>query len=177
MRVPRTTGSPLITVGSTTTSVLTAARFGAAIPASISLLHRHISLSCRQNATSCRQRFIVRSNLKSGRFSSRGLDLLQMLHRRRALVAQVGEQDVGELAAGATAQRFQDRLVLAHGLAPALALAGEIGGVADAADTSGEAGIGREQGGVARGLDDLLVDELVDAEIAVHVTVQVEAVH
>src|SRR6185437_10522788 len=89
----------------------------------------------------------------------------------------MGEQDVGEFAARAAAQRLQDRLVLAHGLAPALALAGEIGGVADAADASGEAGEGRKQGGVARSLDDLLMNELVDAEIAMHVAMQVEAVH
>ena len=70
----------------------------------------------------------------------------QMLDRRRALVAQMREQDVGQFAAGAPAQRLQDRLVLAHGLAPALALAGEIGGVADAADAPGKARIGRASG-------------------------------
>src|SRR5262249_43070137 len=107
-------------------------------------------------------------NCGSGALSG-WLGLLQVLDRGGALVAQMGEQDVGELAASAAPQRFQDRLMLAHGLAPALPLAGEIGGIADAADASGETGVSRKQDGVARGLDDLLVDELVDAEIAVHV--------
>src|SRR4029453_18327319 len=92
----------------------------------------------------------------------------QMLDSGGALVAQMLEQDVGELAAGAAAQRIQDRLMLAHGLAPALPLAGEIGGVADAADPAGKAGIGGAQGLVARSRNDALVDALVDLEIAMH---------
>src|ERR1700722_13447089 len=80
------------------------------------------------------------------------------------LVAQVLEQDVRELAAGAAAQRLQDRLMLAHRLTPALALAGEIGGIAHAADSPRKVGVGRFQRFVARGLDDLLMDQLIDVE-------------
>ena len=102
---------------------------------------------------------------------------LQMLDRGGPLVAQMDEQDVAEFAAGAAAQRIQDGLVLAHGFAPSLPLAGEIGGVAHPPDPSGEIGVGAEQRRVARGFDDLLVDQLVDPKIAVHVAMQVEAVH
>ena len=56
-------------------------------------------------------------------------------------------------------------------------LAGEIGGIADAADPAGKTGVGRAQGLVARGRDDALVDALVDLEIAVHVAIEVMAVH
>src|SRR5262245_37252796 len=100
-----------------------------------------------------------------------------MLDSGGSLVAQMLEQDVGKLAAGAAAQRIQDRLVLAHGLTPALPLAGEIGGVADAADPACKAGIGSAQGLVARSRDDALVDALVDGEIAVHVAIEIVAVH
>src|SRR5262245_24269430 len=93
----------------------------------------------------------------------------QMLDSGGSLVAQMLEQDVGEFAAGAAAERIQDRLVLAHGLAPALPLAGEIGGVADTADPPGETGIGGAQGLITCGRDDALMDALVDREIAVHV--------
>ena len=79
--------------------------------------------------------------------------------------------------AGAAAQRIQDRFVLAHGLAPALPLAREIGGIADAADPAGKTGVGRAQGLVARGGNDALVDALVDLKIAVHVAIEVMAVH
>ncbi len=52
----------------------------------------------------------------------------QMFDGCGSLVAQVLEKDVAQLASGAAAQRVQDRFVLAHGLAPALPLAREIGG-------------------------------------------------
>ena len=70
----------------------------------------------------------------------------QMFNGGGSLVAQVLEQDVAQLASGAAAQRIQDRFVLAHGLAPALPLAREIGGIADAADPAGKTGVGRVQG-------------------------------
>src|SRR6202021_3995355 len=105
----------------------------------------------------------------SGRLG-RGLAIgLEVLGRSGLLVAQVLEQNVREFVAGAAAQRLQDRLVFPHGLAPALALAGEIGGIAHAADASGEVRVSRLQRLVARGLDDLLMDQLIDAEILVHV--------
>src|SRR5438132_12402709 len=89
----------------------------------------------------------------------------QMFDRSPPLVAQVVEQDVAEFAAGAATQRLQDGLVLAHGLTPSLALAGKIGGVANTPDPSCEVGVGALEHCVARGLDDLLVVQLVDAEI------------
>src|SRR6266852_8014492 len=100
-----------------------------------------------------------------------------MLDRGGSLVAQMLEQDVAELAACPPPQRLEDHLMFAHRLAPALALAGEIGGIADAAYPAGEIRIGRQQCSVAGRLDDFLMDELVDLEIAVHVAMQVEAVH
>src|SRR6202166_1109615 len=77
---------------------------------------------------------------------------VQVFDGRGPLVAQVPEQDIAELAAGTAAQRVQDGLVLAHRLAPALPLAGEIGGVADPADPSREAGVSAPERRVARGL-------------------------
>src|ERR1700751_3240320 len=126
IRVPRTTGSPLITVGSVTTSLLIVAlRFGAAIAASAVPFNIGLQPARRNNALTAVyglfRTALWRAELVR-RFSGR-LGLLQVLPRGGAFVAQVGEQDVGELAAGAAAQRFQDRLVLAHGLAPALTLA------------------------------------------------------
>src|SRR5665647_76233 len=68
--------------------------------------------------------------------------LFQMLHRGGPLVAQMPEQDVAELAAGATTQRVQDGFVFAHRFAPAVTLAGKIGGIANPANSPGEVGIG-----------------------------------
>src|ERR1700758_204488 len=65
----------------------------------------------------------------------------QMLDGGGPLVAQMSEQDVAELASGAAAQRLQDGLVLAHRFAPALALAGKIGGITHAANAAGEIGV------------------------------------
>src|SRR2546423_4074411 len=73
----------------------------------------------------------------------------QMFNGGGSLVAQVLEQDVAELACGAAAQRIQDRFVLAHRLAPALPLAREIGGIADAAGPARKTGISRRQGPVS----------------------------
>src|SRR2546421_12675141 len=81
----------------------------------------------------------------------------QMFNGGGSLVAQVLEQDVAELASGAAAQRIQDRFVLAHGLAPALPLAREIGGITDASDPAGKTGVGRVQGLVACGRNGTLV--------------------
>src|SRR6266478_3186858 len=67
--------------------------------------------------------------------------------------------------------------MFAHGFAPSLALAGKIGGVANPANAPGEVGVSALQRRVPRSLDDLLVDQLIDAEIAVHVAVQVKSVH
>src|SRR5450631_4610843 len=75
------------------------------------------------------------------------------------------------------ARRVQDHLVFAHRFTPALALAGEIGGVAHPTDSSGETSVSVAQRRVARGLDDLLVNQLVDAKVAVHVAVQVKTIH
>ena len=61
-----------------------------------------------------------------------------MLDRGRSLVAQMVEQDVRELTARPPPQRVEDHFMLAHRFAPALALAGEIGGIADAPDPAGE---------------------------------------
>src|SRR5439155_4086246 len=101
----------------------------------------------------------------------------QMFNGCGSLVAQVMKKDVAQLTSGAAAQRIQDRFVLAHGLAPALPLAREIGGIADAADPAGKTGVGRMQGLVARGSNDALVDALVGMKIAVHVAIEVMAVH
>ena len=100
-----------------------------------------------------------------------------MLDRGGALVAQMVEQDVRELAARPPPQRVEDHFMLAHRFAPALALAGKIGGIADAPDPAGEIGVSRQQGSVARGLDNFVMDGLVDPEVAVHVAAQIEAVH
>src|SRR3981081_1712572 len=100
-----------------------------------------------------------------------------MLDRGGLLVAQMVEEDVAELAACAPSQRIQDHFMLAHRFAPALAFAGKIGGVANPAYPPGEVGISRQQYSVAGGLDNFLMDELVDLEVAVHVAMQVEAVH
>ena len=86
-----------------------------------------------------------------------------MFDRGRALVAQVLEQDIAQLAGGAAAKGVQDRLVLAHRFAPAIALASEIGGVAHPADPSCEVGVGAAQRCIAGGFDDLLMDQLVVA--------------
>src|SRR5258707_293689 len=87
------------------------------------------------------------------------------------------EQNVAEFRAGAAAQRLQDGFMLTHRLAPAVALAGKIGGIAHPAYPSGEVGVSAKQRRVARRFQDLVVDQLVDAEIAVHVAVQVKTVH
>ena len=50
--------------------------------------------------------------------------------RRALLIAQVLEQDVAELGAGAAAQRVENRLMFAHRLGPAVAFGIQIGGVA-----------------------------------------------
>ncbi len=93
------------------------------------------------------------------------------------LLRKCGEQDVGKFAAGAAAQRFQDGLVLAHGFAPSARVCGR-NWRNSGCDGSGRRSWRRSPAArVARGLDDLLMDQLIDAEIAVHVTVQVEAVH
>src|SRR5450432_1074111 len=113
----------------------------------------------------------------SGRLGRRRGAFPQMLDRGSPLVAQMLEQDVTELVAGATTQRLQDGFMFTHRFAPAVALAGKIGGVANPANPSREVGIGALQRRVARSLDDLLVDQLVDAEIAVHVAMQVKTVH
>src|SRR6202161_4738777 len=104
------------------------------------------------------------TKMVSFHLGSRHPTRLEVLDRRGPLVAQVLEQDVRKFAAGAAAQRFQDRLVLPPGLAPALALAGEIGGIADAADTPRNVRVSRLQRLVAGGLDDLLMDRLIGEE-------------
>src|SRR5579863_7778223 len=86
----------------------------------------------------CKKWYLDPEQRLSGRLRGRRRARVEVLDRRGALVAQMLEQDVRQLIAGAAAQRLQDRLVLAHGLAPALALAGEIGGVAHAANPAGE---------------------------------------
>src|ERR1700737_966599 len=73
----------------------------------------------------------------------------QMFDRGGPLVAQMVEQDVAELTARPPPQSLEDHFMLAHRFAPALAFAGKIGRVANAADPAGEVGIGREQGRVA----------------------------
>src|SRR4030088_2184762 len=100
-----------------------------------------------------------------------------MLDRGGLLVAQMVEEDVAELAACAPSQRIQDHFMLAHRFAPALAFAGKIGGIANTAYPAGEVGISRQQCSVAGCLDNFLMNELVGAEVAVHVAMQVEAVH
>src|ERR1700730_12885840 len=100
-----------------------------------------------------------------------------MRDRGGSLVAQMLEEDVAKLAARPPPQRVQDHFMLAHRLAPALPLASKIGGIADAAYPAGEIGTGRQQCSVAGRLDNFLMDELVDLEVAVHVAMQVEAVH
>src|SRR5258708_6730239 len=67
--------------------------------------------------------------------------VLQVLDGGGALVAQMDEQDVAELAAGAATQRVQDGFVLPHRFTPALPLAGKIRGVANPADPPGEVGV------------------------------------
>src|ERR1700737_4618363 len=101
----------------------------------------------------------------------------QMRDRGGSLVAQVLEEDVAKLAARPPPQRVEDHFMLAHRLAPALALAGKISGIADAAYSAGDIGISRQQCSVAGRLDNFLMDELVDLQVAVHVAMQVEAVH
>src|ERR1700730_1362722 len=113
----------------------------------------------------------------SSRFGRCRDTLVQVLNCGGPLVAQMLEQDVAEFAAGSATQRLQDGLVFAHRLTPALPLAGKIGGVANPANPPGEIGISALERRVARGFDDLLVDQLVDAKITVHVAVQVETVH
>src|SRR5882757_8427039 len=100
-----------------------------------------------------------------------------MVDRGSSLVAQMLEEDVAEFAACSSPQRLEDHFVLAHRLAPALALAGKISGIADAAYPAGEIGVSRQQCSVAGRFDNFLMDELVDLEVAVHVAMQVEAVH
>src|SRR5258705_9760390 len=85
----------------------------------------------------------------------------QMFNGCGSLVAQMLEQDVAQLASGAAAQRIQDRFVFAHGLTPALPLAREIGGIADAADTAGKTGLCPAQGLVPPGGNDVPADALV----------------
>src|ERR1700722_1627638 len=113
----------------------------------------------------------ISSGLGSRQVASFHVAGLEMLDCVVSLVAQMREQDVAELAAGAAAQRIQNGFVLAHRFAPALALAGEIGGGAHPPDPSGEVRIGAGQRRIAGGFDDLLVDQLVDEEIVVHVAV------
>src|SRR3984893_6302604 len=100
-----------------------------------------------------------------------------MLDRGGPLVAQMVEEDVAKLAACPPPQRVEDHFMLAHRFAPALAFAGKIGGIADTAYPAGEIGISRQQCSVARRLDNFLMDELVGPEVAVHVAMQIEAVH
>src|SRR3982074_3909493 len=100
-----------------------------------------------------------------------------MLDRGGLLVAQMVEEDVADFSACAPSQRIQDHFMLAHRFAPALAFAGKIGGVANPAYPPGEVGISRQQYSVAGRLDNFLMDELVDLEVAVHVAMQIEAVH
>src|ERR1700689_2646497 len=101
------------------------------------------------------------TKMVSFHLGSRHPTRLEVLDRRGPLVAQVLEQDVREFVAGAAAQRFQDRLVLAHGLAPALALAGEIGGIAHPANAPRNVRVSVFKRLIARGLDDLLMDRLI----------------
>src|SRR5580692_11146256 len=98
---------------------------------------------------------------RSGRFGSRHAARLQMLDRSGSLVAQVPEQDVAEFASRAATQRVQDRLVFAHRFTPALALAGEIGGIAYPANPPRKVCVRALERRIARGFDDLLVDQLV----------------
>src|SRR5882672_2642495 len=67
----------------------------------------------------------------------------------RPLLAQMSEQNIAEFVAGAAAQGVQDGLVLAHSLAPALALAGEVGGVTDSANPTGKTAVGSQQRRIA----------------------------
>src|SRR6266481_9266218 len=114
------------------------------------------------------------ARLVSGALS--GLDgdsVLQMFDGSSPLVAQMYKQNVAEFATSTATQCVQDGLVFAHGFPPPLALAGKIGGVADATNAAGEVGVSASQRCVARGFDDLVMDQLIDAEIAMHVAVQV----
>lgn len=100
-----------------------------------------------------------------------------MFNGSRPLVAQMHEQDVAELTAGAPPQRVQNGFVFAHRFSPPLSLARKIGRVANPANPSGEVGVSAPQRRVARGFDDLQMDQLIDVEIAVHIAVQVKPVH
>ena len=72
-----------------------------------------------------------------------------MFDGSRPLLAQMSEQNIAEFVAGAAAQGVQDGLVLAHSLAPALTLAGEVGGVTDPANPTGKTAVGRQQRRIA----------------------------
>ena len=104
----------------------------------------------------------VSGRLRGGQIARFEVAGLEMFDGGDPLVAQMREQDVAEFAAGAAAQRLQDGLVFAHRFPPTLALAGKIGGVAHPPDSPGEVRVGALECRVARGFDDLLVDQLVD---------------
>ena len=67
--------------------------------------------------------------------------------------------------------------MLAHRLAPAIALLVEIGGIAHAPDPAGEAVIGRAERRIAGSRNDHAVNLLVALEVAMEIAPQVMAVH
>src|SRR5258707_8859276 len=87
----------------------------------------------------------------------RGGGLMEVSNRGEPLVAQVAKQDVAQFGPRAPAQRLQDGLMFTHRFAPALPLAGKIGGIANSTNSAGEIGVGLTQRDVARRVDDLLM--------------------
>src|SRR4029077_12907753 len=100
-----------------------------------------------------------------------------MLDGRGLFVAQMTEQNITQLRSGSPPKRIQNGFVFAHGFAPAFALASKVGGIADATNPAGKVGVGCLQRGVAGSLNNFLMDELVDAKIAMHIAIEVETVH
>lgn len=130
------------------------------------------SSSCRQNEPKKARR---RSALVSRPKLRRPRRL--MLDCGTLLVSQMSEQDVAQLSSGTAAEGIEDLLVLAHRLAPAVAVRVKVGGVACPLDAAGIADIGRTKRLVPGSGDDGLVDCLVAGEVAIEIAAQIEAVH
>jgi 2-hydroxy-3-oxopropionate reductase len=111
-----------------------------------------------------------------GQLGGRGRLRPQLFDRGEALEPQVTIEDLAEVGRIASPQGIEHLLVLAHGFTPTVALQ-RVGRVSRRAEAAGQGGVSREQERVGGGLDDPLMDHLIEPEIPRQLPPDIAGIH